>query len=326
MHTFRDAAHSLGQATLSDGSFPICSLYSQQFPQPSPDAVNSCRVSVVMPALNEAANLPHVLPRIPSWVHEVVLVDGNSTDDTVDVARRLLPTVRVIAQDGKGKGAALRTGFAAATGDVIVMLDADGSTDPAEIPAFVRALLGGADFAKGSRFLPGGGTADMSIYRALGNWGFVALARVLFRAPYSDLCYGYNAFWADAVDLLQPDGDGFEIETQLNLRALRLGLKVAEVPSFEGARITGTSHLRTLPDGWRVLLTIWSEWRSGSRRRAPEPEWKDLRLTPSSAHPVHGHLVAGLSEPALRPEHPVEVRISGRREGVLGTESTVKPA
>src|SRR5438874_3464109 len=115
-------------------------------------------VSVVIPALNEADCLPHVLPRLPAWVDEVLLVDGQSTDGTVDIARRLRPDVRIVAQQGRGKGAALRTGLMQATGDIIVTLDADGSTDPSEIPAFVGALLAGADFAKGSRFLQGAGS------------------------------------------------------------------------------------------------------------------------------------------------------------------------
>ena len=128
-------------------------------------------ISVVIPARNEAENLPYVLPRIPSWVDEILLVDGNSSDGTVEVARKLLKGIRIVPQIGKGKGAALRTGFDAARGDIIVMLDADGSTDPAEIPAFVNVLLAGADFAKGSRFTKGGGSSDISHFRRIGNWG-----------------------------------------------------------------------------------------------------------------------------------------------------------
>ncbi len=79
------------------------------------------KVSVVIPALNEAMNLPHVFPCIPEWVHEVILIPGHSTDNTVGVARSLWPDVRVVAQEGRGKGAALRSGFAAATGEIIVM-------------------------------------------------------------------------------------------------------------------------------------------------------------------------------------------------------------
>ena len=220
---------------------------------------NKYTVSVVIPAMNEERNLPHVLPKIPTWVHEVLLVDGNSTDRTVDVAGDLHPKVRVMQQKGRGKGAALQSGFEEATGDIVVMLDADGSTDPEEIPVFVGALLSGADFVKGSRFLQGGGTADMPLYRQLGNLGFVALVRVLFGGRYSDLCYGYNAFWRRVLPQLDLDGNGFEIETMMNVRALQAKLNVMEVPSFEARRIYGTGHLKTIPDGLRVLRTIFTE-------------------------------------------------------------------
>jgi glycosyltransferase involved in cell wall biosynthesis len=239
-----------------------------QIRQPAWVALSPHQVSVVVPAWNEAENLSHVLPNIPSWVHEVILVDGYSTDDTVAVAQKLLPEIRVVMQEGKGKGAALRTGFKAATGEIIVMLDADGSMDPREIPAYVGLLLAGADLVKGSRFLQGGGTADMPWYRRLGNQVFTTMVHVLFGGRYSDLCYGYSAFWKSALSSLRLDGDGFEIETMINVRALQAKLKVAEVPSFEALRIHGVGKLKTFPDGWRVLKTIWREW---ARPTAIEP-------------------------------------------------------
>ena len=171
------------------------------------------RVSVVVPTLNEALNLPHVLPRLPSGLHEVVLVDGFSTDDSVDVARSLLPEIRVVHQTRRGKGNALACGFAAVRGDVIVMLDADGSADPAEIPEFVAALSSGADFAKGSRFIDGGGSDDITPLRRIGNWGLTSLVNTLYGTEYSDLCYGYNAFWTRCLPAIDVDCDGFEVET-----------------------------------------------------------------------------------------------------------------
>jgi glycosyltransferase involved in cell wall biosynthesis len=213
-------------------------------------------VSVVIPALNEEPNLPFVLPKIGQWVDEVVLVDGDSTDQTIQVARSLLPKIRTISQQGHGKGAALRSGFAAANGDIIVMLDADGSTDPREIPAFVGALAAGADFVKGTRFAQGGGTADMSPLRRLGNRGLVFAVRLLFGGRCSDLCYGYMAFWKRVLPQLDLDADGFAIETQMSVRALAAGLKVAEVPSYEFRRIHGKSNLRAIPDGWSALKAI----------------------------------------------------------------------
>ncbi len=219
-------------------------------------------VTVVVPTLNEAENLPYVLPLIPDLVTEVLLVDGHSTDNTVEVARQLRPDIRVVQQKGRGKGAALRTGFAAANGDIIVMIDADGSTDPREIPAFVDALLKGADYAKGSRFTKGGGTSDMDLLRKMGNMGFVWMVRFLFGGSFSDLCYGYNAFWTDVLPDLHLDGDGFEIETIMNVRALEAKLQIVEVGSFEYERRFGVSRLRTFPDGWRVLKAIFREWNT----------------------------------------------------------------
>lgn len=217
-------------------------------------------VSVVIPTLNEAENLPHVLPHVPAWVDEVLIVDGRSTDDTIEVAKTLRPDVRIVLEPAKGKGVALRSGFAAATGDIVVMLDADGSMNPDEIGSFVRQLRSGADFVKGSRFLQGAGSSDISWLRHLGNWGFTVLVRVLFGGRYSDLCYGYAAFWRTVVPVLELDGDGFEIETQMNIRALRARLRIIEVPSFEDERVHGESNLRTFPDGWRVLRTIFREF------------------------------------------------------------------
>ncbi len=223
------------------------------------------RVSVVVPAVNEEGNLPFVLPKIGEWVDEVILVDGRSTDRTLAVARELLPELRVVHQVGTGKGDGLRAGFSAATGDIIVMLDADGSTDPKEIPAFVGALAAGAEFVKGTRFAQGAGTEDMTPLRKFGNKGLVWCVRLLFGGRFSDLCYGYIAFWKRVLPDIDPDSDGFAIETQMSVRALKAGLRIAEVPSFERRRIHGKSNLRAIPDGWSILKTILRERRGGRR-------------------------------------------------------------
>lgn len=218
------------------------------------------RVSVVIPTLNEEKNLAHVLPLLPEFVDEVVIVDGRSKDGTVAEALRLRPDAIIVNERRPGKGRALMSGFAACSGDIIVMLDADGSMDPGEIPAYVYALLGGADFAKGSRFLHGGDTHDMEWYRRLGNWGLGQAVRLAFGGRYSDLCYGYNAFWRDVVPVISGDVAGFEVETYMNCRALAAGLRIVEVPSVESARVHGVSNLNTIRDGFRVLRTIVKEW------------------------------------------------------------------
>lgn len=219
------------------------------------------RVSVVIPAMNEAENLPHVLATLPVGIHELVLVDGNSVDGTPTVAREHYPTVRIVGQTGRGKGDALQSGFAACTGDIIVMMDADGSTDGGEICRFVDALVAGADFAKGSRFMQGGGSEDITPFRRLGNAFLCGLVNRLFATEYTDLCYGYNAFWRRVLPVIRPDCTGFEVETLINVRAARAGLSVAEVPSVEHLRIYGESSLHPVRDGLRVLRTIVVEWR-----------------------------------------------------------------
>jgi len=236
----------------------------------------SPRISIVVPAMNEALNLSVVLPQLPE-VHEVILVDGGSVDGTVAAARRALPSIITVQQTRKGKGNALAAGFAKVTGDVVVMFDADGSADPAEIERFVKALTDGADFAKGSRFTEGGGSADITPVRHLGNLFLNTLFNLGFKTRYSDLCYGYNAFWADMIPLLDlPDhtapapangqmlwGDGFEIETVINCRFAAAGIEIAEVPSVEKLRMFGESNLHAVSDGLRVLKTLFTE-----RRRA----------------------------------------------------------
>jgi glycosyltransferase involved in cell wall biosynthesis len=222
--------------------------------------IDRVRVSVVVPALNEANNLPHVLPRIPEWVAEVIVVDDHCTDDTVAVALQLLPRAKIARNErAPGKGNALRAGYDIATGDIVVQLDADGSEAPEEISLFVGAILAGADYAKGTRFAYGGGTSDMTGLRKYGNHMFVLLVWLFYGVRFTDLCYGYNAFRRDALNSLDLDVSGFEVEASLSLRALDRGLRIVEVPSFEAERIHGEGRLLTFRDGWRVLRTILHE-------------------------------------------------------------------
>jgi len=273
----------LTELAYAPSSAPVALLERARHPidRPAPAPLRRPTVSMIIPALNEARNLPHVLGRLPEGIDEVILVDGRSTDDTVAVARRLRPDVRVVEQTRKGKGNALACGFDAATGDIIVMIDADGSTDPAEIPRFVDALVAGSDFAKGSRFISGGGSDDITPVRRLGNWFLNALVNVAYRTRYTDLCYGYNAFWRHCLDEIRLDagdvtedramqwGDGFEIETIINVRVARVGLSIAEVPSFEQPRLHGDSNLSAVRDGLRVLRCIVTERFAPRRVQSP---------------------------------------------------------
>ena len=275
------------------------------------------RVSVVIPTFNEAANLPHVFSLLPEDVFEVIVVDGRSVDGTVEVAQALRPDVRIVLQNRRGKGNAMACGFASVRGDIVVMLDADGSADPREIPLFVDALVRGADFAKGTRFASGGGSSDITVLRTLGNRCLNRIANTLFGTGYTDLCYGYNAFWTHCLVALELNaagavkdrklwGDGFEIETIINTRIAKANLRIVEVPSFEFDRIHGQSNLNTWRDGSRVLRALLVERLNDKGRNHPEASRRTLTDIATSR--------SGVVERRRRADGPgVEARLSARR-------------
>lgn len=217
------------------------------------------KVSVVIPAKNEAANIGWVLERIPPYVDEVIVVDGLSTDGTLEVARMIAPDVVVVHETQPGKGAAMRAGFEAARGEYVVAIDADGSMDPHEIGTYVEALEQGFDLVKGSRMLPGAGSSDMTPLRRFGNARLRDLCNLMYDVRFSELCYGFMALRRSRLPELRLSSDGFEIETEIVTRSIRSGLRIAEVPSFELPRRNGASSLNTFRDGWRVLMTLMKQ-------------------------------------------------------------------
>lgn len=256
------------------------------------------RVSLVLPCRNEVENLPAVFAKIPESVSEVVFVDGGSTDGSVERARQLRPDIVVLEQHAPGKGLALVIGLLAATGDIVVMADTDCSTDLDELEDFVAALEAGADLAKGTRHKPPGGSDDFTRIRRLGNWTLVRGVNSLFKTKWTDLAYGYAAFWTDTVHMIglqeihelempegaegsrrpQHYGHGFEIETLLFCRMAALGFEVVEVPSHERVRVHGTSNLSAIRDGFRVLHGIRQERWGDHRKRLAVTTTLDERM------------------------------------------------
>jgi len=218
------------------------------------------RITALICTLNEEENLPYVLPEIPEWVDEILLVDAHSTDRTVDVARELCPDIRILYQPGKGKGDALKHGIENASGDIIVTLDADGATDPGEMDKFVEPLLNGYDFAKGSRFVHDF-PANKPKHRILGNLIITITSGILFFRRYTDLCSGYNGFWRSKVDkALNPwPSDGFENEPFINTRVTKRGLKVIEVGYEEKGRLSGDIKERSWRQGSKAIKSIIRE-------------------------------------------------------------------
>lgn len=216
------------------------------------------KVTALICTLNEETNLPYVLPKIPEWVDEVLLVDGRSSDNTVELAKRLRPNIRILYQPGKGKGDALKYGCKHAQGDIVVTLDADGTTDPKEIPKFVEPLLKGYDFAKGTRFLHSH-PLKMSLYRRFGNWVLVTTANVLHGTKYTDICSGYNAFWKEILERIELVSKGFELEQEMNVKIKKAGLKVIEIPCNDTGRLSGGSKVSTFKQGLKDLIIVFRE-------------------------------------------------------------------
>jgi glycosyltransferase involved in cell wall biosynthesis len=221
------------------------------------------RVNVIIPTLNEERNICNIIYRLKKiGCEDILIVDGHSADDTVEFARKL--GAKVILQNGRGKGAALREAFenGCLNGDVIVIMDADGSMAPEEVPLFTEAVKRGVDVVKSSRYLPRGGSEDLSPMRRVGNKILTIVLNFLFFTKYTDLCYGYMAFSKEALGRLSSHlaSDNFEIETEICIKSKNLGLNVLEVPSVEQGRRHGRSNLNSYRDGFSILKLLLMEF------------------------------------------------------------------
>ena len=221
------------------------------------------KICVLIPAFNEEKNLEVLICQLrQEGIKNIFVIDGKSSDNTVKIAETMGATVLI--QEGFGKGSAVRDALNTGLIDVdkLILMDADGSMSPKELPLFLDALESGADVVKGSRFMKGGGTYDMSLLRRFGNYIIVSTFNFLCGTKYTDLCYGYFGFNRQSIQKLTPllQSKHFEIEAEILLKSEKLGLKVKEVPSIEFERKSGQSNLKTFRDGFSILKTIIREF------------------------------------------------------------------
>lgn len=219
-------------------------------------------VSVVIPAMNEAENLRLVLPKVPRTeeIREVILVDGGSIDGTTQVARAILPTIRIVRQSGKGKSDAVRCGVEASRGEFVLVMDADGSHAPSDIPRFIDYARMSYDLVKGSRLLPGGQSYDETRVRRFLVKLTDVIANTLWGTDFTDIVFGMLLIHRQRFLDLHLTSNGFAIESQCMARAARFGYKIKEIPVVEQPRLKGRSHLSIFRDGWYIGSTVFAEF------------------------------------------------------------------
>lgn len=230
-----------------------------QIPKSAKAVAKNPYVSIVIPTLNEEKNIGAAIRGVKNVLagmnYEIIIVDGRSGDRTVQIAKSLGASVIF---DEVGKGSALIKGMHAARGDIVISMDADLSHRPNELKLLIAGIEAGYDICMGSRFLTGGGSDDMPLIRRMGNKFFLSMVNLFFGSSYSDLCYGYRSFSHETVRRLKLTETGFGIETEINIKSKKMGLRTVEVPSYEKRRVGGEGKLNTFRDGWIILKVIVS--------------------------------------------------------------------
>lgn len=221
------------------------------------------KVSLLIPTRNEEGCIGRVLAEVPrDVVDEIVIVDGHSTDKTVEeVKANLLPQDKLVMQTGKGYGGAFIEAFDVATGDVLIFMDADGSHNPANIPAILAKVREGGEYVMASRYMRGGHSYDDTIIRWIGNRVFTWMTNMLHGTNVTDSLYLFTAITKEGLNKLTLTSPGFEFCTEIVVKAHRAGLKFAEVPATERARFAGKTKVNAFWHGLKILRMILKRYR-----------------------------------------------------------------
>ncbi len=219
------------------------------------------RVSVVIPAKDEAATLPSLIEKLKPYCSELIVVDGRSADDTRDVASRL--GARVLLDDGHGKGAAIRLGAREATREILVFIDADGSHDPDDVPRVAAPVLAGEyDLVIGSRRRGGSDELHSSFFELIRLFGSEILGLAInyrFGLHITDYQNGLRAIRREVMNGLGTTENSFTIEQEMSIKCIKRGFRIGEVPAHEYRRKAGRSHLVVWKVGWLFVWTLLRE-------------------------------------------------------------------
>ncbi|MDP3990842.1 MAG: glycosyltransferase family 2 protein [Candidatus Nealsonbacteria bacterium] len=213
------------------------------------------KVSLVIPTRNEAKSLGRTIQEIPAgFVDEIIVSDGHSTDGTLETAKGL--GCQAITQEGRGFGLGIISGIKHCTGDIIIIMDADGSQNPADIPRLIEKIKEGYDIGWGSRYVQKKKTADDTWLRYFGNQFFTFLTRILHGVKTADILYMFAAFKKEVFEKVSLRSPGFEFCIELPVKAHKAGFKFGEVPCVERKRLADETKVNDLLDGWKILSAI----------------------------------------------------------------------
>lgn len=221
------------------------------------------KYSLIILTYNEIEGSQALFHKIPfQAVDEVIVIDGGSVDGTIEFFKSR--NVKVIIQDQKGRGQAFQLAVKEAKGDCLIFFSPDGNEDPNDIPKLISKLEDGYDMVIASRFMKGAHNEEDEVilpWRAWANRVFTFLANIFWNKNQyiTDTINGFRAITKEAFNIMKIDAPGFVIEYQMSIRAMKLGLKVTEIPTYEDSRIVGESKARSIPTGFIFLKILLKE-------------------------------------------------------------------
>lgn len=217
------------------------------------------KVTLLAPTLNEIEAVRVVMPKIrKEWVDEIIIIDGGSTDGTIEYCKEM--GYRIHTQAGRGYGGGMREGGQLANGDLVIEFPPDGNSIPEKIPELVDKLRSGYDFVIASRYKNGAKSYDDDFLTSKGNWMFTKLVNILFSASYSDVLVGFRGYRKAVFSKLNMDAQGLSWSIQMPIKFAKKDFKIAEIPADEPKRIGGTRKMRPFKTGWEILKVVLREF------------------------------------------------------------------
>ena len=220
--------------------------------------------TLLVPTLNEIEAIQVIMPQIkPEWIDEIIVIDGGSTDGTVEWFKKHGYTVH--SQRGRGYGAGMKEGLHLAKGEIIIEFLPDGNSLPEAVPELIAKIREGYDLVIASRYKGDAQSEDDDMVTAFGNWMFTGMVNLLFRARYTDVLVGLRAFRKSAAVTLPLRAPGLSWPCDTSICFAKYGYRTGEIPANEPDRIGGVRKMSPLKTGWEIVMLILYHFVTGAR-------------------------------------------------------------